>query len=135
MKTLKDGLCPSHYLSETDLSWDAMLKMTKNEPELIPEPEMFIFFEKGTSGRISYIPNKYSRANNKYLKAYDPKQESKHVIYLDTNKLYGYTMSKFLPTSGFKWIDPKVFDLNKCTSSSSKRCVLEVDLGYLKGLQ
>ena len=100
MKTLKDGLCPSHYLSKTDLSWDAMLKMTKNEPELIPEPEMFIFFEKGTSGRISYIPNKYSRANNKYLKAYDPKQESKHVIYLDTNKLYGYTMSKFLPTSG-----------------------------------
>ena len=23
-------------------------------------------------------------------------------------------MSKFLPASGLKWIDPKVFDLNKC---------------------
>ena len=41
-------------------------------------------------------------------------------------------MSKFLPTSGFKWTDPKEFDLNKCTSNSSKGCVLEVDLEYPK---
>ena len=39
-------------------------------------------------------------------------------------------MSKFLRTSGFKWIDPKEFDLNKYTSNSSKGCVLEVDLEY-----
>ena len=46
-------------------------------------------------------------------------------------------MSKFLPTSGFKWIDPKEFDLNKYNSNSSniaKGCVLEVDLEYLKEL-
>ena len=36
------------------------------------------------------------------MKSYDPKQESKN-IYLDANNLYGYTMFKFLPTSGFKW--------------------------------
>ena len=29
-------------------------------------------------------------------------------------------MSKFLSTSGFKWIDPKEFDLNKYTSNSSR---------------
>ena len=40
------------------------------------------------------------------MKSYDPKQESKNIIYLDTNKLYGYAMSKFLPASDFKWIDP-----------------------------
>ena len=39
-------------------------------------------------------------------------------------------MSKFLPTSGYKWIDPKAFDLNKYTSNSSKWCVAEVDLEY-----
>ena len=44
-------------------------------------------------------------------------------------------MSKFLPTSGFKWIDPKEFDLNKHTSNSSKGCVLEVDLEYPKELR
>ena len=43
-------------------------------------------------------------------------------------------MSRFLPTSGFKWIDPKEFNLNKYTNNSSKRCALEVDLEYPKEL-
>ena len=51
----------------------------------------------------------YSKTNNKYLKSYDPKQKSKHVIYTDTNNLYGYAMYKFLPTSGSKWTEPKDF--------------------------
>ena len=84
---------------------NTMLKMTKIELELIPDPDMYIFFEKGKRGGISNISNRFSKANNKYLKSYDPKQESKHIKNLDTNNLYGYAMSKFLPTSGFKWID------------------------------
>ena len=44
-------------------------------------------------------------------------------------------MTKFLPTNGFKWIDPKEFDLNKYTNNNSKECVLEVDLEYPKELQ
>ena len=44
-------------------------------------------------------------------------------------------MSKFLATSELKWVDPKQFDLNKYTSSSSKGCVLEVDLEYPKDLR
>ena len=44
-------------------------------------------------------------------------------------------MSKFLPTSSFKWIDPKEFNLNKYTSSnSSKGCALKVDPEYPKEL-
>ena len=41
-------------------------------------------------------------------------------------------MSKFLPTSGFKWLNPKEFDWNKYTRNRSKGCVLEVDLEYTK---
>ena len=44
-------------------------------------------------------------------------------------------MSKFLPASGLKWIDPKEFDLNKYNSINSNGCVLEVDLEYPKELQ
>ena len=44
-------------------------------------------------------------------------------------------MAKCLSTSAFKWIDPKEFDLNKYNSSSSKGCVLEVDLEYPKELR
>ena len=117
------------------LSWDAMLDMAKVKPKLISDPDMYIFFEKGMRGGVSCISNRYSKANNKCLKSFDPKQESKHIIYLDANNLYCYAMSKFLPTSGFKWIDPKQFDLDKYTSNSSKECVLEVDLEYPKKVQ
>ena len=44
-------------------------------------------------------------------------------------------MSKFLPTSGFKWIDPKKFDLNKYTSNSLKGCIFETNLDYSKELR
>ena len=44
-------------------------------------------------------------------------------------------MSKFLSTSGFKWINSKELDLNKYASNSSKGCVLEVDLEYPKELR
>ena len=84
-----------------------MLSMTKVELELIPDPDMYIFFEKDTRGGVSDISNRYSQSiwnynSNKYLKSDYPKQESKHIIHLNTNNLYGYAMSKFLPTSGFK---------------------------------
>ena len=77
---------------------------------------------------VSYISNRYSQAKNKYLKYYDPKQESKHTIYLDAKNLYGYAMSKLLPISGFKLIDRKEFELNKYSSNSSKGCVPKLDL-------
>ena len=45
--TLKNyRLCPSNYLSAPALSLDAMLNITKMELELIPDPDMYIFFEK-----------------------------------------------------------------------------------------
>ena len=68
------------------------------------------------------------------MKSNDPRQESKRIIYLDASNLYGCAMSKFLPKSRFKLIDPKEFDLNKYTSNSSKGCVVEDDLEYPKEL-
>ena len=95
-------LCCSHYLSAPGLSWDAMLKIIEIELELIPDLDIYIFFQKGARERISYISNRYSKASNKYLKSYDPKQESKHILYLDVNNLYGYAMRRLLLTSGLK---------------------------------
>ena len=79
-----------------------MLKKTKVKLELIPDADMFIFFGKGKRDGVSYISNRYSKANSKYWKSYDPKQESKHIIYLEVNNVYDCAMSTFLSTSGFK---------------------------------
>ena len=100
------GVCPRHYLSAPSLSWDAMLNITKVELALITDPDMYIFFEKDTKSGVSYISNRYIKASNNYLKSYNPKQELKH-IYFDVNSFCGYVISKFLPTSAFKWIDHK----------------------------
>ena len=63
------------------------------------------------------------------------KKETQNILYTQTQIIfYGYAMSKFLPTSGFKWIDYKEFDLNKHTNNSSKECVHEVDLEHPKEL-
>ena len=109
--------------------------MGKVELELITDPDICIFSEKGMRGGVFYISNRYSKANNKYLKSSDPKQDLKHIIYLDSNNLCGYAMPKFLPTTRLKWRDPKEFDLNKYTSNSSKWSVLKLDLEYPKELQ
>ena len=71
-------------------------------------------------------------SQQKSLKSYNPKQESKHIIYLNANNLYDHSMSNCVPTSGFKWIDPKDFDSNKYSSNNSKGCVLEVSFQYPK---
>ena len=74
------GLCSSHYFSAPGLSLDAMIKMTKINFELNSDPDMYMFFEKGKRSRIYYVSNRQSKANNKYLKSFNPKQEAK-ILY------------------------------------------------------
>ena len=38
-----------------------MLEIAKIQLELIADPDIYIFFEKGTRGGISYIFNRYSK--------------------------------------------------------------------------
>ena len=100
LRNLKIISCRS--LSALVLRWDAMRNMTKVEFKIIPDPYMYIFFEKGTRDGVS---KRYSKVSNRYLQYDDPKQESKHIIYLDANNLYDHAMSNFIPTIGFKWVD------------------------------
>ena len=51
---------------------------------------MFLMVEKGIRGGVSYIANRYSKPNNKYLEDYDENKESSYFIYLDANNIYGY---------------------------------------------
>ena len=52
-----------------------MVNMTKVELELISDADIYLFFEKGVRGGVSYISKRYSKASSKYLKSYDLKQE------------------------------------------------------------
>ena len=96
------GLDACHYFSCPSLRWDAMLKMTAVKLEKIFDVDMYLFIEKGLRRGISYIAKRYTKASNKYMKNYDPKKPSKFIVYLDTNNLYGWVMSRYLSYGGFK---------------------------------
>lgn len=41
------------------------------------------------------------------MKDNDEKTPSKYIMYPDANNLYGWAMSQYLPTGGFKWMSQK----------------------------
>ena len=124
------GLDPAHYFTAPGLSWDAMLKMTNIRLNLISDVDMHQFVEKGMRGGVSYIANRYGKANNKYMKDFDENAPEKHIMYLDANNLYGWAMSQYLPTGGFKWLNEEFLLLDDYTDDSDKGLILEVDLEY-----
>jgi len=73
-------LDPCHYITSPGLSWDAMLKMTKINLELISEIDMQLFIEKGMRGGISYIGHRYAKANDKYMSGYDPGEQNSYLM-------------------------------------------------------
>ena len=130
-------LDPCHYFTSPGLSWDAMLKMTNIQLELMTDIDMFQFIERGLRGGISYIANRYGKANNKYMSKYDENMPSKYIMYLDANNLYGWAMSQYLPTGGFKWLTEKQINkinLAQYNEDNNKGLLLEVDLEYPKEL-
>ena len=127
------GLDPCHYFSSPELSWDPMLKMAVIELELISDTDIHLFLEKGMRGGISYIVKRHSKANNKYMKCYHEYKESKFIMDLDANNLYGWAMSQYLQYSGFKWLNRREidnFDVNSISENSSDGYILQVDLEY-----
>ena len=124
------GLDPTHYYTSPGLAWDAALKMTKISLELLRDYDMILMIKKGIRGGISMISNRYGVANNKYMgDSYDSNKESTYIQYLDANNLYGWAMSKPLPTHGFKWMSESELDHWR-----SMPCILEVNLDYPESL-
>ena len=128
------GLDPAHYYTAPGLAWDAMLKMTKINLELLSDVDKLLMIEKGIRGGISIISNRYGKANNKYMKDYNKKEASKYLMYVDANNLYGCAMSQKLPVHSFKWMTNKEIEniFNNQIVQVWKRtpCILEVDLTY-----
>ena len=114
-------LDPAHFVSLPGLAWHARLKKTNIELELLNDYDMLLMVEKGIRGGICHSIERYAKAINKYMKNYNNNEESSYIQYLDANNLYGWAMSKKLPTNGFKWID------NNETAGPSAKHVINED--------
>ena len=128
------GLDPVYYYTAPGLAWDAMLKMTKINLELLSDVDKLLMVEKGIRGGISIISNRYGEANNKYMKDYDKNKASKYLMYVDANNLYGWAMSLKLPVHSFKWMTTQeienIFNNQIVQVWEKTPCILEVDLEY-----
>ena len=92
--------------------------------------------EKGIRGGICHSIQRYAKANNKYMKNYN-NEESSYIQYLDANNLYGWPMSKKLPTNGFKWIDNNKINedfIKNYNENNDNGYILEVGVKYPKRL-
>ena len=58
------GLDPAYYYTSLGLSWDALLKKTGVELELLTDYEMHLFVERGMRGGISMVSKRCAKANN-----------------------------------------------------------------------
>ncbi|CAG8776626.1 699_t:CDS:2, partial [Cetraspora pellucida] len=66
--------------------------------------DMHDFFTAMKRRGMSLARCHIARANIPGLEGYDGKKSKKWLLYLDANNLYGWAMSQYLPTEGFKWL-------------------------------
>ena len=132
-------LGPAHFVSLPGLAWQACLKKTNVELELLTDYDIFLMVEEGIRGGIRHVMQRYVKANKRYMKDYDRKKKSSYIQYLDANNLYGKAMTEKLPVRGFRWMDDiskidgdfvKVYNKN-----DNKGYILDVNVDYPNKLQ
>ena len=126
------GLDPAHYYTSPGVSWDALLKKTGVELELLTDLEKYLFVERGMPGGISMVSKRYSKANNPLVPDYDPSKPNKYIVYLDAINLYGWAMSKPLTKKNFKWkrVLPTEEEILQKGETAENGWIVEVDLEY-----
>ncbi|XP_011859255.1 PREDICTED: uncharacterized protein LOC105556762 [Vollenhovia emeryi] len=125
------GLDPAYYYTLPEFTWDAMLKHTRINFELLTDIDMVMFVKRGIRGGLSKSSGRCARANNKHMQSYDPSKPSSYLMYFDVNNLYGWAMCQPLPYANFRWVTNVTdFNVNAIAVDSSTCYILEVDLEY-----
>lgn len=124
------------YVSLSGLSYDSMMRFTRCEIDLIHEEEMFLFIRRAMRGGVTQINQKLAYCNNKYLKNYNPSQETSYIIYLDCNGLYSSVMNMALPQKNLRWKQFSLESMKKIIqnydSFDKVGYFIECDLDYPK---
>ena len=119
---------PCHYVTAPGMFYDALLKMTDVELDLVSDPEMYDFIERGKRGGVSTVMKRNATANNRYMgDQYDPSKPSSFIFYPDANSLDCWPMLQPLPVGGFRWLSD---DELKKPLEDLPPCFVSVDIEY-----
>ena len=123
-------------MSALALEWQACLKKTEIELELLTNNDGLLMAENGIRGGISQAINRCAKAINNYMKNYDKNIESSYLIYLDGKNLHRWAMSQKRPVNGFEWVeDLSQFEedfIKSYDENCDKAYFPEVDVEYPK---
>ena len=129
------ALDPVYYYTLPNFAFDAMLKPTGIEIDLVYDQEMYEMIEAGLRGGMTQTTCKKVEANNKYMGSdYDKNKASSYINYLDANNLYGLIMIQKLPYRSLKWDDKITEDDIINYDNGRTGFILEVDLEYPREL-
>ena len=90
---------PLYSYSLPGYTWKAGLKLTDIKLDFIKEKELLLLLENNIRGGISSV------MGDRHVQS----DETKQILYIDANNLYGWAMSQYLPTGEFE-----ILPLNPC---------------------
>ena len=98
--------------------------------------DMSLFIDNSLLGGVNGVFEPFIKANNLQMgDKYNPAMPTITILYMDACNLYGYSMSQFLPTGGFTWVDVSTKEdwadfILKQEDEQDEGYFLEVDLEY-----
>ena len=108
------GLDLTHFFTCSQVSYEALLKMTGVKLELLSKIDMFNLVESGIRSGFCFVfccfffcgvTQTYGATKNKYSDSFDSKAASSFLLYINQNSLYSYFMQECsLLTNDFRWL-------------------------------
>ena len=132
----KYGLDPSYYVTAAHLPHRQRCDVKGDEcGDRTSDGSRYVPVLRGKqAGGVSSAMKRHMKANNKYMKDYDPEKPNMFIEYLDKNGLYTSILARPLPFSGFRWLMEEEISEMMEDHTKIRSCTLKVDLEYPKQL-
>jgi len=122
-----------HFPSLPSMTLQMALKVTGVEMELISDSNIYLMIESAIRGGLSYVSQRYAKANFPDMSDYRPDLPTSHLLYLDCNSLYSTCQTYSLPVGGFRFLTESEtvdFDVTAVPVVSETGYFVECDLHY-----